>query len=414
MKKGDSVKVKKNGKINACFGVLLGESYESKGMFSVQRYNIKGEEMGEPVLIDGKYLEVCDSSKTKPSSPNSKKNKANNLSPLAKNITENLVTYKSIVDGEMKGYEKNLFKSSILNKIKTKHKNKDFETTDKMIDLVLAFQKKHNISVFTPKHSIWKMHSKGVSFATGTMIDKSKEKAEKKSSTSKIALKGIAVEWSESSIEPKTYKSWSSFQSDLKKMDVPPPSSGYIKVKLSVHWVDGSSIIDLRLDLSESKHDLNPNKQSAGEYIYNLGVAGDLVAKLNFEALDFGLKVSPKKPSSTKPTSKKESKPKKKAQPKPVTKKEPKLKDKKEPASKLIDSAVYVGIEAKEGALPVKGLSLMEVCEKLSLKDKYKGVKDKLAHKQRRKPRGLIAFYENYTDPLVVESNSKTYLFFRY
>lgn len=111
-----------------------------------------------------------------------------------------------------------------------------------------------------------------------------------------------------------------------------------------------------------------------------------------------------KKETPSKPT-----KPAKKTKATPAKKETPKA-----PKTGIIDKAFYVGIEAVEGGSIFKGTSLSEICEKLGIKDKYKGVKDKLSFKARRKPKTLIGFYQDYTDPLVVEHNKKTFMLFRY
>ncbi len=75
-------------------------------------------------------------------------------------LGRSLVVIYEIDSGEKRGYDRNLFKSSIAGKFKTLSKNKKTETLKNAFELLKHYQEKTNSIVFTPKNSIWKLEPK--------------------------------------------------------------------------------------------------------------------------------------------------------------------------------------------------------------------------------------------------------------
>lgn len=92
-------------------------------------------------------------------------------SKLHRDITSSMSTIAAIDQNGAKGRDRALFVSSIVNKVKTKHKNQQQEVVDAALDYIDAMQEGRAKPLITKRNGVWKLHSN----ASGTPEEKVQE-----------------------------------------------------------------------------------------------------------------------------------------------------------------------------------------------------------------------------------------------
>lgn len=120
--------------------------------------------------LRAQIAELKAASKVEPTSQNTPEGEAGARlklidSDLHRDITGSMSTIAAIDQGGALGNDRALFVSSIVNKIKTRHKNGQTETVDAALDYIKETQAKLDKPLITDRNGVWKLHSN----STGTI-----------------------------------------------------------------------------------------------------------------------------------------------------------------------------------------------------------------------------------------------------
>ncbi|CCO46646.1 DarA [Vibrio nigripulchritudo SOn1] len=89
-------------------------------------------------------------------------------STLFNSVVSSMSTITAIDRGEEKGLTRSLFVSSIVNKLRTRHKNGQSEIVDAALDFISETQNQLDKPIISPKNGVWALHSN----ATGSQEEK--------------------------------------------------------------------------------------------------------------------------------------------------------------------------------------------------------------------------------------------------
>lgn len=78
---------------------------------------------------------------------------------LYREITGSMSTIQAIDSGSVLGSDRALFVSSIVNKVKTRHRNEQTEVVDAVLDYITETQAKLDKPLITARNGVWKLHS---------------------------------------------------------------------------------------------------------------------------------------------------------------------------------------------------------------------------------------------------------------
>ncbi|WFQ78108.1 hypothetical protein PXH59_00225 (plasmid) [Xenorhabdus sp. SF857] len=87
---------------------------------------------------------------------------------LFNNILSSMSTIAAIDRGEERGLTRSLFVNSIVNKLKTRHNNGQYEIVDTSLDFIKNVQKDLDKPIITSRNSVWSLHSN----AAGSLEEK--------------------------------------------------------------------------------------------------------------------------------------------------------------------------------------------------------------------------------------------------